>query len=106
MFTTLIKIGNYFINILLKIIKYMDFKFIMKIRNYLFKFVLGKMGKNCNICAAVTLISPKNISNPTNPKAAKYFKILCVLIINKIKTSNPIIPVSEFVNIIAIDARI
>ena len=33
----------------------------MKLRNYLYKYILAAMGNNCNICAAVTFISPNNI---------------------------------------------
>ena len=55
------KTRNYIFRIILQCIKYLDFYSIMKLRNYLYKFILYKMGNSCNICAAVTLISPQNI---------------------------------------------
>lgn len=56
-----LKIRNRIFRIILQFIKYFDFYSIMKLRNYLYKFILSKIGDNCNICAAVTLISPENI---------------------------------------------
>ncbi len=55
------KIRNLLIRIILQTIKYLDFKLLMKVRNYLYKYIFASMGKNCNICAAVTFISPNNI---------------------------------------------
>ncbi len=55
------KIRNLLIRIILQTIKYLDFKLLMKVRNYLYKYIFNSMGKNCNICAAVTFISPNNI---------------------------------------------
>ena len=55
------KFNNFFVQIILKIIKYLDFHSMMKLRNYLYSFLLDNIGKKSNICASVTIISPQNI---------------------------------------------
>ena len=48
--------------IILDCIKYIPFISVRKIRNFCYRFVLKEMGKDCNICEAVTINYPKNVS--------------------------------------------
>ena len=54
-------------SIIIDLIKYLSFTYnstipVMKLRNFFYKFVLKEMGENCNICDAVTIREPGNIS--------------------------------------------
>jgi len=56
------KIKRRISHIIIGVIKNVPFVWAMKIRNVCFKNVLKNMGKNCNICDAVTFYCPENIS--------------------------------------------
>lgn len=43
-------------------VKYLPFNVIMKVRNGCYRAVLKKMGKNTNICDAVTIVNPSRVS--------------------------------------------
>ena len=56
------KICKGLVFLILQLVKYLPFQVTMKIRNYLYKYVLKSMGKNCNISDAVTIYNPQNVS--------------------------------------------
>lgn len=56
------KIKKAMILFLLGAIKYLPFHTIMRIRNICYRVVLKKMGNGTNICDAVTITNPSNVS--------------------------------------------
>jgi len=56
------KLKNQVILFILGAVKYMPFHTIMKIRNICYRGIFKKMGKDTNICDAVTITNPSKIS--------------------------------------------
>jgi acetyltransferase-like isoleucine patch superfamily enzyme len=56
------KLKKQVILFILGAVKYMPFHTIMKIRNICYRTILKKMGENTNICDAVTITNPSNVS--------------------------------------------
>ena len=58
----LTKVLRIFSCIIIDCIKYIPFISVRKIRNFCYRFALKEMGKDCNICEAVTINYPRNVS--------------------------------------------
>jgi len=90
-------------------IKYSDLKISRRIRNYFYKFIFKKMGSNCNICDAVTIISPSNISLGDKVSVHQYCYIGGrgkIFIGNSVSIANGSIIISEEHNYKDLEKRI
>lgn len=56
------KVKNRIILFVLGVIKYLPFYPVMKLRNICYRAILKKMGRNTNICDAVTITNPSKVS--------------------------------------------
>ncbi len=62
MFKIILKVPKIPLLFLVGFIQNSPFFVAMKIRNYCYKFLVKKMGKNCNICDSVTIRNSKNLT--------------------------------------------